>query len=179
MRRIQFRGYCLTGCGNEVFSRSKGAKYCSLKCANARFKRFRGPCLNCGAMVGRSNQKYCSFKCQHAFQFKLKVAQLENGSYRTTNYVFFVRKYLMQKFGEKCTKCGWEERHRKTGRVPLEVEHIDGNYENNLPDNLTLLCPNCHSLTDTFRALNRGRGRPKRLGGRENPLSVKPRASEG
>jgi hypothetical protein len=37
-----------------------------------------------------------------------------------------------------------------------------------------LLCPNCHSLTDTFRALNRGRGRPKRLGGRENPLRAQP-----
>jgi predicted HNH restriction endonuclease len=39
------------------------------------------------------------------------------------------------------------------------VEHIDGNYENDREKNLTLLCPNCHSLTPTFRALNRGNGR--------------------
>ncbi len=46
-----------------------------------------------------------------------------------------------------------------TGRIPVEIEHIDGDWTNNLPSNLTLLCPNCHSLTPTYRALNRGRGR--------------------
>jgi hypothetical protein len=35
-----------------------------------------------------------------------------------------------------------------------------------------LLCPNCHSLTATYRGLNRGRGRALRLGGREHPLSL-------
>jgi hypothetical protein len=54
--------------------------------------------------------------------------------------------------------------------VPVEVEHIDGDWRNNRVENLKLLCPNCHALTATFRALNRGRGRAKRLGGRENPL---------
>jgi hypothetical protein len=44
----------------------------------------------------------------------------------------------------------------------VEVEHIDGNWRNNLPENLTLLCPNCHALTPTFRGLNRGHGRPGR-----------------
>jgi hypothetical protein len=76
----------------------------------------------------------------------------------------------VERFGEKCTRCGWGERHPLTGKVPVEVEHIDGNWRNNAPSNLTLLCPNCHSLTSTYRALNRGRGRPMRLGGRENPL---------
>jgi hypothetical protein len=78
------------------------------------------------------------------------------------------------KIGERCSRCGWKERHPKTNRVPVEVEHIDGNWENNLPGNLTLLCPNCHSLTETFRGLNRGRGRARRLGGRENPLPTGP-----
>ena len=178
--------YCSPQCANEQFkllrracltcgiivSRAKH-KYCSPKCSNARFKRFRPDCLTCGEIVARANQKYCSVKCQHAFQFKLKIAQLESGTYRTTNYVCFVRQYLLQKYGERCTRCGWAERHGKTGRVPLEVEHIDGNHENNLPENLTLLCPNCHSLTHTFRALNRGRGRARRLGGRQNPLLTK------
>jgi predicted HNH restriction endonuclease len=53
----------------------------------------------------------------------------------------------------------------------VEVEHIDGNWRNNQPSNLTLLCPNCHSLTPTYRALNWGRGREYRAGGRANPLS--------
>ena len=41
----------------------------------------------------------------------------------------------------------------------LELEHIDGDWSNTRLENLTLLCPNCHSLTATFKALNRGRGR--------------------
>ena len=48
-----------------------------------------------------------------------------------------------------------------TGNVPLEIEHIDGDANNTSPDNVTLLCPNCHSLTSTYRGANRGRGRPK------------------
>ncbi len=56
-------------------------------------------------------------------------------------------------------RCGWSERHSVTGAVPLEVEHIDGDSQNSTPQNLILLCPNCHALTPTFRNLNKGRGR--------------------
>lgn len=170
MRKKPFRGYCAAGCGNPVFSRSPVAKHCSLPCMHSYFAKPKGSCFACGAQLKRQRQKYCSIQRQHRFQFQEKLAQLENGTYRTTNFVFFVRTYLIQRLGEKCSRCGWEQRHPRTGRVPVEVEHIDGNFENNRPENLTLLCPNCHSLTETFRALNRGRGRPKRLGGRENPL---------
>ncbi|MFD7918415.1 HNH endonuclease signature motif containing protein [Streptomyces sp. NPDC059740] len=59
---------------------------------------------------------------------------------------------------ERCADCGigpaWRERP-----LPLEVDHIDGDWRNNLPSNLRFLCPNCHSATDTYR----GRGK-KRLG---------------
>ena len=42
------------------------------------------------------------------------------------------------------------------------VEHVDGNSANHGEDNLKLLCPNCDSLTSTYKALNRGNGRFKR-----------------
>ncbi|MET7436680.1 HNH endonuclease signature motif containing protein [Streptomyces sp. NPDC004082] len=41
--------------------------------------------------------------------------------------------------------------------LPLEVDHIDGDWRNNRPENLRILCPNCHSTTDTYRGLSRGR----------------------
>lgn len=84
----------------------------------------------------------------------------------------FLRKYLVRRIGERCGKCGWAERHSITKRVPVEIEHIDGDWQNNRPENLELLCPNCHSLTPTFRGLNKRRGRPHRLGGRANPIIV-------
>jgi hypothetical protein len=39
--------------------------------------------------------------------------------------------------------------------ISFELHHIDGNRHNHLLDNLKLLCPNCHSQTDTFRAKNK------------------------
>jgi Zn finger protein HypA/HybF involved in hydrogenase expression len=70
-----------------------------------------------------------------------------------------IRRYLFLKFGNKCCECSWCEINTLTGKVTLEVEHIDGDYKNNREENLKLLCPNCHSLTPTYRALNRGKGR--------------------
>lgn len=40
--------------------------------------------------------------------------------------------------------------------IPLELEHKDGNNQNGAQENLTLLCPNCHALTDTYRGKNKG-----------------------
>ena len=40
-----------------------------------------------------------------------------------------------------------------------QIEHIDGNYKNNAEDNLILLCPNCHSLTSTYKGANLNHGR--------------------
>ena len=46
-----------------------------------------------------------------------------------------------------------------TNTIPLEIDHIDGNCENSYEHNWDLLCPNCHSLTQTYRGANRGNGR--------------------
>lgn len=77
-----------------------------------------------------------------------------------------VRKYLMVKYGNKCSivDCGWSKINQTTGKIPLQVDHIDGDYKNNIEENLRLLCPNCHcpnchSLTPTFGFLNKGCGR--------------------
>lgn len=55
---------------------------------------------------------------------------------------------------ERCALCRTEAVWR--GRpLPLEVDHIDGNWRNNRIENLELLYPNCHSTTDSYR----GRGK--------------------
>jgi 5-methylcytosine-specific restriction endonuclease McrA len=56
-------------------------------------------------------------------------------------------------------ECGWDKINPITNNVPIELEHIDGDSTNNSLENLKLLCPNCHSLTPTFGALNKGNGR--------------------
>ena len=48
-----------------------------------------------------------------------------------------------------------------TGKIPLEVHHIDGDCTNNKEENLQLLCPNCHSLTENFGSRNKNSKRYK------------------
>ncbi len=128
-------------------------------------KKFRGWCLNgCGNEIKKGATKYCSIRREHEVGYRKRVETLESGGYKVKGPSTFLRRYLIHRFGERCTRCGWGERHPITKKVPIEIEHIDGNWENNLPSNLTLLCPNCHSLTPTYRALNWGRGRAWRNG---------------
>lgn len=54
----------------------------------------------------------------------------------------------------QCEICGWGEKSID-GRVPLELDHIDGDSKNNCFENLRILCPNCHSLQPTHRGRNR------------------------
>lgn len=55
-------------------------------------------------------------------------------------------------FDRKCYSC--ERTSWLDSPIPLELDHIDGHHLNNNLDNLTLLCPNCHALTSTYRGKN-------------------------
>ena len=56
---------------------------------------------------------------------------------------------------DKCEICGWNKKRNASDEfTPCELHHIDGDKTNHQLNNLIMLCPNCHSLTDTYRALN-------------------------
>jgi hypothetical protein len=73
-----------------------------------------------------------------------------------------IKRYVNEKYGNQCSECGWSKQHPLTGNVPLEIDHINGDAEDNREENLRLLCPNCHALTLNFRNLNKGNGRAAR-----------------
>lgn len=52
---------------------------------------------------------------------------------------------------DKCERCGWHEKLEDSEFTPCELHHIDGNPENHVLSNLIILCPNCHSLTESYR----------------------------
>jgi hypothetical protein len=55
---------------------------------------------------------------------------------------------------EKCTECGIEK-YWNNKPLTLQLDHINGKRNDNRIENLRLLCPNCHSQTDTFCSRNR------------------------
>ena len=116
-------------------------------------------CLNCGKELTNRQVKYCSNKCQREYQEKEKIQAWKNGTFDGMSGQYgissTIRNYLFKKYDNKCQKCGWGEVNPTTNLIPLEIHHIDGDYRNNKEENLELLCPNCHSLTPNFKALNK------------------------
>lgn len=129
------------------------------------YKRKTKPtCRNCGNTLNHSRSKYCSNLCQKEYQYKEFISKwksglIDGGVGNWGKVSKHIRRYLMEKFESKCAKCGWGEINPYTGTVPLEIEHIDGDATNHKEENLTLICPNCHSLTPFYRGANRGNGR--------------------
>ena len=115
-------------------------------------------CLNCGKEHTSLNKysckaTYCSISCHQQMLMKEKV---ESGTASPKT----LKKYLLREHGEKCWSCGITEWNNKP--IVFELEHIDGNSENNSITNLSILCPNCHSQTPTYKNRNKGNGRHNR-----------------
>ena len=72
--------------------------------------------------------------------FKLKRRLLQEG----------LKKHIC----EQCSLIEWQGKP-----IPLELHHINGNNRDNRIENLVLLCPNCHALTESYRGRNKRIGR--------------------
>lgn len=147
-------------------------KFCNRSCAasfnNMGIRRHgkapnsTGECWHCHRSKNDWAGKYCSTQCQQDFQTDRRIESWLFGDWdgcTKAGASGAIRDLLLDVWNHKCSRCGWAEINPTTRKIPLELEHIDGNYRNNSITNLTILCPNCHSLTPTYKALNRGGGR--------------------
>lgn len=122
-------------------------------------------CKHCGKeFVGwrtHNPNKFCCKTCSAQYRVAVYVKDWidgkNSGCYgRNYRISACVRHFLIGEAARKCTLCGWGEINPKTGLVPLQIDHIDGNAANCLRSNLRVLCPNCHSLTPNYGVLNAG-----------------------
>ena len=180
IRKVVIRRCIREGCQNNFKTTpSDPKKFCSQKCAaimnNAdralsSIKKTKRSCLFCRvSLVSRHKLVYCSSRCQSNYRYKNWVISWKEGKQHggvgiaTRNISGHLKRYLHEKFDYKCSICDWSKINPITNKIPLEVDHIDGNSENNLEKNLRLLCPNCHALTPFFKNLNMGKGRKWRM----------------
>lgn len=117
-------------------------------------------CKNCGKelTITQRHNIFCSNQCYSDFQYTQYIERWlrneENGLRGEGQLSLYVRRYLLDKANYCCEKCGWNKTNPVTQKSPLEIHHIDGDWSNNCLENLQVLCPNCHSLTETYKNLN-------------------------
>ena len=160
-------------CGEQIFN--KDNKFCNHSCA-ASFNNRKYPkrqtekrktnCLSCNKEYLyhplREHGKYCSVQCQKDYEKKERIAIIESGGIESISKYEptqrdILKRYLIDKYGNECMECGWCEVNKWTGIIPIQIEHIDGDPHNQSLDNLALLCPSCHSLTEFFGSRGKGR----------------------
>lgn len=147
-------------CGAIISFERRNTTYCSRKCSvtvNNQKRRVLRYCNICQKMLQSTQLKTCSRKCYFENYAAITLLRFERGEISCAETL---RKVLLQLHPHQCQDCNlciW-----KNQPVPLDVDHIDGNSENNMPFNLRLLCKNCHGLTPTFGNRNKGHGRKTR-----------------
>lgn len=127
--------YCII-CGIEITSKRIETTTCSKSCGS----------------YSQMNRQYRNFIRDW------KLGLVSGGNEELGKVSGHVRRYLFEKYDNKCSDCQWSRVNKHTNTIPLEVEHIDGDPTNHKEENLTLLCPNCHSLT-LGHSSKKGKGR--------------------
>jgi endogenous inhibitor of DNA gyrase (YacG/DUF329 family) len=113
-------------------------------------------CIQCGISVTKDNTagKFCSNKCSGAHKKAQTFLEIESGLVENRD-ARTLKAFLAERDGDSCSSCGigseWNSRP-----LTLQLDHIDGNSDNNELSNLRILCPNCHSQTETYGAKGNG-----------------------
>jgi hypothetical protein len=89
--------------------------------------------------------KYCSNRCQGNHLIKQRFVL---GS----KWVNGMSLFLKTMRGEQCEVCGITEYNKKP--IVFQIDHINGNRFDNRFENLRVICPNCHSQTETWGVKN-------------------------
>jgi len=174
---------CETCSSNHLGDFGSG-RFCCLKCSRSFSTLKNRDEINkkrSAALKGKTTNK--TFKCDDcskyfASSFSLfghkagcnsnlvKIERLKHIERRRDNLVMVSFDSIMPSLKKerifleqegKCNRCHLDKWLGQL--ISLELEHKDGDTNNNTRENLELLCPNCHSMTDTWRGRNKNKGK--------------------
>ena len=165
--------FCIN-CNKET----NNPKFCSRSCSVAFHNK--GVCKNglkgtgkvifcrlCGKQTVKNDRNYCSPQCYYKDKWNLWKIKVEKDGvfFPSTKYntaALNVKKYLMEKHGEKCSICGqlplWNDKP-----LVLILDHINGIANDWSISNFRLVCPNCDTQLPTFKGRNKNGVRKYRL----------------
>ena len=155
--------YCIV-CGKKLEKHQK--LFCSHSCSakhNNKARKDISYCKNCNKeLIGRQ-KNFCSHECQQEYEYKEYIQSWkigkENGMKGNCSISNYVKRYLLEKTNCSCEICGCNWVNPKSGKPIVEIHHIDGNAFNNKEENLQVLCPNHHAMTENYKNNNKNNGR--------------------
>lgn len=145
-------------CGIALPYTKRRNRFCGHSCAatnlNPRGIGSRGrarQCINCNDST--INRLFCSNACKSIYQ---RRQNLMNGTISPIT----LKRIIIDRDGRKCSICLLTEWLNKP--IGLILDHIDGHSENNILENLRLVCGNCDMQLPTYKSRNIGNGRHSR-----------------
>jgi len=154
---------CLN-CNKPIDYFKRTYKFCSRSCSaiysnNKRIiKKY---CENCGKeVVNKEANKYCSRKCMSEYHHEKNLEKANVGLLNGTLNDREARNWFRKISDKKCSIC--KRTHWMGKPIPLIVDHVDGNHNNNHIENLRMVCCNCDAQLPTYKSKNKGNGRTGR-----------------
>lgn len=148
-------------CSDQAKFKLKNGKFCCQQSWNScpANKENNSKGLKFAYSIGRRSSYFKSEDRIKSHVEQIRVAKENAFGPDVLNLGGNAKKYLMEERGKICEECGIIDWNGK--KIIFEIDHIDGNRHNNCKDNLRILCPNCHSQTETYRGRNNNNGKRK------------------
>ena len=143
--------FCSRSCGVSYNNRIKPKRTATKKYFKCSY------CKKKTQFYTNNPRKYCSKSCRiihsrNTSDSLIEVHGFGSGHYHNAT----IRKYLIRKHGNNCMICGQSGDNWNGKPITLIVDHIDGKSNNNMLDNLHIVCPNCDCQLPTYKAKNKG-----------------------
>ncbi|MDD4804662.1 MAG: hypothetical protein PHN69_05850 [Candidatus Pacebacteria bacterium] len=150
---LKHKNYC-----NICYNELKNMKYTNNVSNNINI------CKNCGKSIAKySKSKLCN-KCSNIHNKEIiRLRYIEkwlNGEIKisyASKLGIWVRKFIYDEQDGKCSICGINNIWNNKPMIFI-LDHINGHRDNNMRDNLRLICSNCDSQLSTYKARNKGNG---------------------